>query len=156
MKYILKLVTLVSLLLFVGCASLPTPQEMRDDIVGFELPQLPQEGKAMVYVVRPAMLGKLIRFKVFLDNKEAESKMGHTRGKQYIYFEIEPGDHQILSKTENTAEIKLTAEVGDIFFIQQEPEIGLFSARNSVMTIPDYQGKYHVKHLKLGKIYKDK
>ena len=156
MKKILSMFAIVLSLVISGCASMPSPEEMRADTANFTLPKLPQDGKAMVYVVRPAFLGKLIKFNVFVDNKEAQSEMGYTRGKQYIYFSISPGKHKILSKAENWAETDVEANAGDIIFIQQEPEMGLAMARNSIIKIPELEGKYHVKHLKPGTIIRGK
>ena len=137
-----------------GCATLPRPDEMKAAIATYQLPKLPEEGKAIVYVVRPSSLGTVIRFNVFIDNQEPESEMGYTRGTQYIYFNLTPGDHQILSKAENWAETNVSAKVGDIIFIQQEPSMGIIMARNSIFKLQDYEGKYHVKNLTLGTIIK--
>ncbi|MEC7119989.1 MAG: DUF2846 domain-containing protein [Pseudomonadota bacterium] len=127
---------------------------MRAEVQGFILPKLPEQGKALVYVVRPAVTGTLIRFNVFLDDKEANSEMGYTRGKQYIYFNVEPGKHNILSKAENWASVEVDAKAGDVFFIQQEVNMGIVMARNNLFRLEDYQGKYHVKRLQLGTILK--
>ena len=62
-----------------GCASLPSPEKMKAEVLEYQLPKLPEEGKAIVYVVRPSSLGGLIRFNVFGDNQEPESEMGYTR-----------------------------------------------------------------------------
>ena len=149
-----SVVSLLAMLFLGGCATLPPPAEMKADIQGFELPKLPEAGKAMVYVVRPSSIGGLIRFNVFVDDQEAESEMGWTRGAQYIYFNLLPGDHQILSKAENWAEINVTAKEGDIIFIQQEPSMGIIMARNSLIRAQDYEGRYHVKHLTVGEVIK--
>ncbi len=154
MKTAMKIMIISVILLFAGCATLPPPAQMRAEVVDFKLPKLPEDGKAIVYVVRPSSVGGLIRFNVFVDDKEAESEMGYTRGSQYIYFNLEPGEHQILSKAENWAEINLTAASGDIIFIQQEASMGILMARNSIFKLQDYEGKYHVKHLTLGTIIK--
>ena len=137
-----------------GCTSLPSPDKMKEAVTGYELPYLPPEGKAAVYVVRPSSLGGLIRFNVFVNDKEAESEMGYTRSSQYIYFFLEPGDHQILSKAENWAEANITVAAGDIIFIQQEPSMGILMAQNSLFKLQEYEGKYHVKSTKLGTIIK--
>ncbi len=137
-----------------GCASLPSPEEMRAATANYTVPQMPEEGKAMVYVVRPSSLGGLIRFNVFVDDKEAESEMGYTRASQYVYFNVEPGDHQILSKAENWAEANVTVKAGDVVFLQQEPTMGILMARNSLFKLQDYEGKYHVKTLSEGTIIK--
>jgi hypothetical protein len=144
----------VAVAMLSGCASLPSPEEMKADIVTFQLPKLPEPNKAMVYVVRPTALGTLVRFNVFVDDQEAKSEMGYTRGNQYIYFNVAPGQRKILSKAENWAEVTLDAKAGDVFFIQQEPSMGFVMARNSLLKLEDYQGKYHVKRLNLGTILK--
>jgi len=154
MKNILLAGMAASVLFLSGCASLPTPGVMQEDIKGYQLPMLPADGKAIVYVVRPSGLGGLIRFNVFIDNKLESSEMGYTRSGQYIYFNIAVGDHQILSKAENWAAVNITAKPGDILFIQQEPSMGLIMARNNIFPIQAYEGKYQVKHLSLGTIKK--
>lgn len=143
-----------SLALLFGCATLPTPEKMRADVSEYQLPKLPEAGKAIVYIVRPSFGGFAVRFNVFVDDKEPESEMGYTRGGQYIYFNLIPGDHEILSKAENWAEINVSAKEGDIIFIQQNVSFGMMMARNKVFQLKDDEGKYHVKHLKLGTIIK--
>lgn len=143
-----------SLALMVGCASLPSPEAMKADTASFQLPKLPEAGKAMVYVVRPSGVGGLVRFNVFVDDQEAASEMGYTRSSQYIYFNVAPGKHKIYSKAENWAEADVEAKSGDVIYIQQEPSMGIIMARNSIARIEDYQGKYQVKNLKEGTILK--
>jgi hypothetical protein len=155
MKILIQMLLLGTLFLFTACTSLPKPDEMKKDIVNFNLPKLPKDGQAIVYVVRSSAVGGMIRFNVFLDDKEAASEMGYNRGNQYIYFNVNAGDHQILSKAENWAELNFTAAAGDIIFIQQNPSMGLIMARNSLIKIQDYEGKYQVKHLSLGTIIKE-
>jgi hypothetical protein len=140
--------------IFSGCASLPSPEQMKAEIADFTLPKLPEEGKAIAYVVRPSSLGGIIRFNVFVDDKEAESEMGYTRGSQYIYFNLTPGEHHILSKAENWAEMNVSAKAGDIIFIEQEATMGVIMARNNISSIQDFEGKYQVKNLTLGTIIK--
>jgi len=96
----------------------------------------------------------LIRFNVFVDDQEAASEVGYTRASQYIYFQVQPGDHKIYSKAENWADAQISAKAGDVIFVQQEPAMGVLMARNSITKIEDYQGKYHVKTLALGTILK--
>lgn len=140
------------LVLFAGCATLPKPAEMQADIAGYTLPKSPEEGKALVYVVRPSSMGGVVRFNVFVDDEQAASEMGYTRGGQQIHFNLTPGEHEILSVAENTARIRVKAEAGAIVFLQQDPQMGILFARNGLTMLPDYEGKYHVKRLKLGTI----
>lgn len=155
MKNLLGLATAaLALAVLSGCASLPSPEVMRAETATFTLPKLPEPGKAIVYVVRPEMLGGAIRFNVFVDDQEDASEMGYTRGTQYIHFNLKPGPHKIFSKAENWAEVNVDAKAGDIFFIQQEPSMGVIMARNNLFKLEDFQGKYHVKKLTLGTILK--
>ena len=144
----------VTLAALTGCASLPSPEAMKAETASFKLPKLPDAGKAMVYVVRPSGPGGLIRFNVFVDDQEAASEMGYTRGSQYIYFNVAPGQHKIYSKAENWAEAQVSAQAGEVIFIQQEPSMGIIMARNSITKIEELPGKYHVKKLELGTIIK--
>lgn len=137
-----------------GCATLPSPEAMKAETQSYSLPRLPEKDKAIIYVVRPSPLGTFIRFNVFLNDQEANSEIGFTRGTQYIYFSINPGKHKIYSKAENWAETDVDAKSGDIIFIQQEPTIGVIMARNNLFKIDELQGKYNVKTLTLGTILK--
>ena len=127
---------------------------MKAEVQNFELPKHPEQGKAIVYVVRPSEVGGLIRFNVFLNDQRPESEMGFTRGSQYIYFQILPGEHKIQSKAENWSEWIVNAKAGDILFLQQDAAMGLLMARNTLLKINDVEGRYHVKTLKLGTIHK--
>ena len=140
--------------LMTGCASLPSPEAMRAETATFQLPRLPESGKAIVYVVRPSALGGLVRFNVFLNDQEANSEMGFTRASQYIYFSVPPGDHKIYSKAENWAETLVSVKAGDIIFIQQDVSMGIIMARNNLMKLEDLPGKYHVKTLTVGTVLK--
>ncbi len=153
MKKIIAVLYL-SIMVLSGCATLPTPEAMKAATSSYQLPQISEAGKAIVYVVRPSALGGFVRFNVFVDDQEASSEMGYTRASQYIYFNLTPGEHKIYSKAENWSETLVTAKAGDIIFINQEPAMGIIMARNTLFKIDDYEGKYHVKTLKLGTILK--
>lgn len=153
-RTLVAIVSAVALAALTGCATAPPLEAMRAEVSSFKLPKLPDPGKAMVYVVRPAVLGGLVRFNVFVDDQEAASEMGYTRSSQYIYFHVTPGEHRIYSKAENWAEVQVSAKAGDVVFIQQEPTMGLIMARNNIFKIDEVPGKYHVKKLELGTIIK--
>ena len=145
---------LLSAALLTGCASLPSIDVMKAETATYQPPKLPEEGKAIVYIVRPSLVGTLVRFNVFVDDKEDASKMGYNRGNEYIHFNVTPGQHKILSKAKNWAEAEINANAGDIVFIQQDANLGFVMARNTIFKIDDYVGKCHVKTLTLDKIIK--
>ena len=91
-------------------------------------------------------------FGVYLDNKDSQSEVGATLGQQYIYFNITPGEHKIMSKAGNWAEINVSAKAGDIIFIQQDPYMGFTTLNIRLLNLQDYEGKYYVKTLPQGRI----
>jgi hypothetical protein len=142
-----------ALLLFWSCASMPQPEEMKAQAAGYQLPKLPDEGKAIVYVVRPSTDYGFAILHVYIDNKEPASEIGNTKGGQYISFNITPGVHTILSKGENWSEINVSAKAGDIIFIKQETAMPiLHGARNKLVSLQDYEGKYYLKTLSLNTV----
>lgn len=155
MKLIFKSLTLVAVvLLFQGCATVPSADQMKAEVVGYQLPRQPDPGKALVYIVRPSPIGGLIRFNVFVDSQADEAEVGYTRGGQYIYFGVDPGSRKISSKAENWAEWTVKANAGDIIYLQQEPAFGILIARNNIFPIEETQGKYYVKTLTIGTLIK--
>lgn len=114
------------------------------------LPKLPEPGKAIVYVLRPSSQAMLIRFNVFVDDQKDSSEVGYTRSGQYIYFNLQPGQHKIYSKAEEWAETTLSVREGDIVFLRQEPAQGAYSSVNTIDRVPDDEGRTQLKHLSLG------
>lgn len=153
---LISCLAILSLTLFAGCATLPSPEKMAMEVSGYNLPKQSEAPSALIYVVRPSMFGGLIRFNVFLDDKEDNSEMGYTRGSQYIYFFVSPGKHIIFSKAENWAEITIDAKTGETIFLQQDTSMGFIMARNSIEQIQELEGKYHVKKTSLGTIIKER
>lgn len=154
MKSNKSIIAAIVIALLAGCASTVTPDQMKAAIKDFDLPVIPDIGKAVVYVVRPSKEAIKQEFSVFVDDKNSDAKVGYTRGAQYIYFSIEPGRHTILSKADNWAEKTINVSAGDIIYIQQETEGAGMTARNSLYAPFDYQGKYYVKTLKRGTMIK--
>ncbi len=137
-----------------SCVTTISPEQMRKEVEGFKLPKSPDKNSAVVYVVRPSMVGTIVRFNVFLDNKEDSSEMGYNRGNEYIYFSVTPGEHRIFSKAENWDDIEFNAETGKAYFVKQTPGMGFIMARNSLSLLDENQGKYEVKNSKIGTIKK--
>jgi hypothetical protein len=140
-----------------GCTSLLSNQtrleEMNAQVANYQLPKLPENEKAIVYVVRPSIDCKPYSFSVFIDNLKPETEMGSTKGGQYIYFDLISGEHKIISKVENwntVAEMNVSAKGGDIIFLEQQPDMGFITLNNKLLTLQDYQGKYYVKTLARG------
>ena len=149
----IKLIAVLALLFVSSCATVNLEQ-MQSEIQGYSLPFKPKKDNAVVYVVRPSHLGTLIKFNVFLDDKESASEMGYTLGNQYVYFSVTPGHHKILSKAENWAEVEIEAQSGDVIFIKQNASMGFIMARNSLKILSDTEGKFYIKKATNGGIKK--
>ena len=155
MKRLPILLTLLACLVFSSCVTTgPSQEEIKSDIAGYALPSQPKSGKAIVYVVRPGILNAHIPFRVYVDNIKRDSARGTTLGKQYIYFDLEPGTHTIISQAENQAKVTVEAKPGDIIFIEQVAKPGAVASRNKATTIENDEGTYQVKRLKLGLLSK--
>lgn len=152
----LKLLALASIALIYGCASAPSMEKMQAEVAGYELPKATTADQGLVYVVRPSNAGGLVRFNVFLDDREDASEMGYNRGNQYIYFYVEPGKHTISSKAENWADLSFEVRAGEVVFIKQEVEVGMLMARNSLVLLGDTEGRYLVKDASLGSVAKER
>lgn len=148
----MKSFTLTLLSLFLVACSTVTPQQMKKEIAGFNLPYAPEKGEGMIYVVRPSPLGYAVRFNVFLDDENSTSEMGWNRGSQYIYFFVKPGDHNLYSVAENTAELKVNVKEGETVFVRQDSYIGFIMARNSLQEIDEVEGQYNVMKLDKGHV----
>lgn len=92
---------------------------------------------ALVYIVRPAGMGRLIKFKVECNGIE----IGYTKGKNFIYAILAPGVHKIVSHAENAAELIIKVEAGKTYFIEQNPKMGFGKARNSLNLLDEDIGR---------------
>lgn len=51
--------------------------------------------------------------------------VGDTTAKTYVRLEVPPGEHTLLSKTENDAIVKVNATAGKNYFVWQEVKMGM-------------------------------
>ncbi|AKT29957.1 hypothetical protein BV360_00906 [Pseudomonas syringae pv. actinidiae] len=153
-KTFCKTAALLSMALLYGCAS-PSMEKMQAEVSQYTLPKPAVADKGLIYVVRPSNAGMMVRFNVFLDDKEAESEMGYNRGNQYIYFYVSPGQHVISSKAENWADLPVSIKAGEVVYLKQEVEVGVVMARNGLKQLSDVEGRYLVKDAGLGTVVKE-
>ncbi len=144
-----------SIFLASACTTLPSREQMTKETERFELPLPPKAGFSRVFVVRPSSAGGLIRFNIFVDKDGVDSaEMGWTRGGQHIYFYVKPGVHMLFSHAENTAELAIAPKEGESIFIEQNAEMGIIMARNSIYSIDAVTGSYHMMKTSKGEIKK--
>lgn len=101
----------------------------------------PPAGKAMIYVLRPTMMGNKVQTKLAVDGVWK----GANRGKNYFFFPLDPGEHHFCSKAENRSVVTLNVEPGKTYYLQQRIRMGLMKARNSLAVMTDDEGQKKLK-----------
>ena len=93
--------------------------------------------KALIYVLRPSMMGNKIQTKLAVNG----DWKGVNRGNNYFYFTIDPGEHYFCSEAENHSLLTLRVEAGKTYYLQQHIEMGFMKARNKIEPMTDDEGK---------------
>lgn len=129
--------------LFVGgCASVPMASaELDAQAKSFSV----DAAKSNIYIYRNETMGAAVKMPVAIDGKMA----GDTAAKTYLLQSVEPGEHSIISKTENDATLKLTTAPGKNYFIWQEVKMGMWAARSQLHEVDETTGKNAVSECKL-------
>jgi hypothetical protein len=130
------------LLVMAGCASVPMGDPQKDAALKtFSVPT----DMAAIYVYRNENMGAAIKMPVILDGKV----LGDTAAKTYLYSEVAPGKHQLVSKTENDSTLNVDVVAGKIYYVWQEVKMGLFAARSKLQQVDDTTGQAGVMESKL-------
>lgn len=138
-----KLIPLcVSLLVMAGCASVPMGDPQKDAALKtFNAPQ----NKAAIYVYRNESMGAAVKMPVTVDGQV----LGDTLAKTYLYTEVEPGSHELVSKAENDSTLKIDTVAGKNYYVWQEVKMGILYARSKLQLVDDQTGQGGVKESKL-------
>jgi uncharacterized protein DUF2846 len=125
-----------------GCASVPMASpEMDTAAKSFAV----NPGKANIYVFRNESMGAALKMTLVLDGK----LVGSTAAKTYVLLEVNPGNHTLISKTENDSTLTVSTVAGRNYFVWQEVKMGAFSARSALQLVDDAKGKAGVAECKL-------
>ncbi|KVE31469.1 hypothetical protein WI93_03705 [Burkholderia vietnamiensis] len=132
----------VSLSILAGCASVPMGDPQRDaELKTFNAPH----DKAAIYVYRNESMGGAVKMPVTLDGKI----LGTTGARTYLYSEVDPGHHQLVSMAENDSTLDVDTVAGKIYYVWQEVKMGVMYARNKLQLVEDVTGQTGVKESKL-------
>ena len=101
--------------------------------------------RANIYVYRNETIGAAIKMPIVLNGK----LVADTGSKTYLLLEVPPGNHTIVSKTENDSTLTVSAIAGRNYFIWQEVKMGLFAARSALQQVDDATGKAGIAECKL-------
>ena len=102
-------------------------------------------GKANIYVYRHETMGAAIPMTVSLNGKVA----GQTASKTYFLFEVDPGNYQVTSHTENVDTLSLAAAAGRNYYVWQEVKMGLGSARSQLRQVDEATARKDLAECKL-------
>ncbi|MCV2370442.1 DUF2846 domain-containing protein [Roseateles oligotrophus] len=128
----LPLMLAVSLLS--GCASVQNAAPGQDMAVKrFEVAAT----QSRIYIYRNEFMGSLVGLDLEVDGKPA----GTTKGKTFVVADVEAGEHQLVSKGENTHALTLMAKAGEPAFVWQEVKMGLLSAGSRLHSVDASTGR---------------
>lgn len=92
----------------------------------------PPEGKAVVYFGRlTGFVGRARPFHFF----EGEHYLIRLKGKNYLRYVCDPGEHLFWTAAENRSFVKVDLEAGKIYALNADMQFGTFSARAELQPI---------------------
>ena len=107
----------------------------------------PDDGKALVYIVRPSAMGSLIHMKVRCDSVP----IGTTSACNYVYAMLEPGKHTLTSHAENWAALDIVVEAGKVYYVKQRSEMGALYAETDLELLEEKDGQKYLKKCEIAK-----
>jgi uncharacterized protein YceK len=136
------LITLAICVSITGCASVSmAPPEQDAAAKTFSAPKK----NAGLYIYRNESMGGSVKMTVSVDGQA----IGQTTAKTYLYKEITPGKHTIISQAENDSTLDIDVKAGTLYYVWQEVKMGLLYARNELHLVDDHKGKIGVSETKL-------
>jgi hypothetical protein len=135
------------LVVFISIVSLALGQNTAGQKDSIGKNPTPIDGKAIVYIIRSSSFGALIKMNVDCDSVH----IGSTKAKRYIYTVITPGKHSFVSRSENDYTLDLDTEAGKIYYIKQEPKMGVLYAETKLEVLNEEDGKKYLAKCKLSK-----
>lgn len=96
----------------------------------------PIAGQAIVYVLRPTMMGNKVQTKLAMDG----TWLGANRGNNYFYFTAAPGEHFFCSRAENRSVLQLKLEPDKTYYLQQQIKMGFMKAANKLVLMTEEEG----------------
>lgn len=93
--------------------------------------------KALIYVIRPTMMGNKVQTKLAVDGKW----VGINRGNNYFFLTLDPGEHYFCSTAENKSVFAMKVEAGKTYFLQQKIRMGFMKAGNKLDVLTEEEGR---------------
>jgi hypothetical protein len=97
----------------------------------------PLPGKALVYIVRPTIVGFAVPMRLDCDSFQ----VGWISAKTYLYTMLDPGEHVFIALSENESRLKVNFEAGKIYYMEQEVRMGILYARTKLKLLNEEAGR---------------
>ena len=137
----------VMLFVVAGCATMNTVRSMPADVDSKVKSMQPPAEKALVYVVRPTLLGKPFGGTITANGEY----VGITQGGMYVYAVLAPGEYKVkVTGQDKDSEIAVKLEGGKTYFIKQGVYPGLFKGLTSLTVLDNDAGRKALQECKLG------
>ena len=101
--------------------------------------------KAILYVYRDAFAGYYVWMPIIIDSRV----IARTVPWSYICVELDPGEHQIISRSENDYSISACFDKGQVYFMQQSVLAGVLMPRCGLKIVNDDTGHIGVNKCKM-------
>ena len=111
-----------------GCAEVPLASPDNDALAKL---MRPVPDKAVIYVFRNEPASAPWPIHLTLDQKD----MGATAANTYFRWEVAPGQHILVSETENKAPLVLDTQAGRVYYVWQEISMGILQPRSTLQTV---------------------
>jgi hypothetical protein len=142
MKTLPLYLTILTLALLTGCASVPLADAQRDAAAKT---WAVAPGKANIYVYRNERMGRAVKMAVTLDGRA----VGDTAAWTYLALEVSPGKHRLVSQAENDSALELDTQAGHNYYVWQEVKMGLLSARSALQVVDEETGRAGIEECEL-------
>ncbi|RZV12776.1 DUF2846 domain-containing protein [Aliarcobacter butzleri] len=152
-KLLLIIGSIISVLLFTGCASKQNLAS-KEESAQAKLFNIPNEGKAGIYIYRDSTLGGALTKTIFIDDKP----IAVSSPKMFFYTELE-GDkeHKISTQSEfSPNDLFLKVEKNKLYFIRQYIKFGVFVGGANLEVVDEEVGKKAIldSSMELGNTFK--
>jgi Protein of unknown function (DUF2846) len=125
-----------------GCASTPMAPAVTD---ASAKSYVVDPGKANLYVYRNDESGVAPKMPVLIDNIAA----GETMAKTFVFKQVVPGNHVVVSKGEKEVTLLIDAKAGQNYFVWQEVKMGKWEPQSRLHLVDETVGKAGVNECKL-------
>ena len=124
-----------------------TPKEARKQKDSLAKNLIPLQGKAIVYIIRPNIMGMAISMRLDCDS----FLVGWIQSRTYLYTILDPGEHTFKALSENEFHLKVILEPGKIYYMEQQVKMGIMFARTKLRMLQDEDGLKSLSKLTISK-----